>query len=148
VPTCKDWQAWTNLNQRERWEKAGLIIWDADAQQITRLSDGQSLGLLECLRGSWEWRQQGRVVGTPAWRISVDDPESKGEPVLTKETLLRPDRTQVLYVFLVQEEETLLQIQAVEEEEKAHILAGRGYDIIPSLGGRYTSFIMRSFHVP
>jgi hypothetical protein len=134
---AKDWLTWTNLNQREKWEKAGLVIWDADVQQVTRLSGGQSLGLLESLRNSTEWRQQGCVVGEPAWRISLDDSESTGESVLVNEIALSPDRSQALYDYLVREEEALLQMQAKEEEKEALILA-RLYDIILSFGEKHT----------
>ena len=53
---AEDWPSWANFKQREKWGKAGLIIWDAGVQQVARLSGGQSLSLLESLHNSIERR--------------------------------------------------------------------------------------------
>ena len=106
-PAASDWPEWTNRYQREKWEKKGLILWDGEIQHVTRLSGQQALGLLDQLRRAADWQAQGCVVGELAWQLSINNSEDKGELILTNTINLAPKQTQVLFDFLVGEEERL-----------------------------------------
>lgn len=131
----RDWPAWANPRQREKWEKQGLILWDDDTRQVTRLSGQQSLSLLDHLRSASGWKEKGCVVGEPTRRIPINNPESKGETVLTDAISLNPQQTQVLYDFLVREEEQLQQMKTAEEGEWKRTL-GEVYAILIRAGER------------
>ncbi len=140
-PAASDWPEWTNRYQREKWEKKGLILWDGEIQQVTRLSGQQALGLLDQLRRAADWQAQGCVVGEPAWQLSINNPEDKGELVLTNTINLAPKQTQVLFDFLVGEEERLQQLKNAEEAERNRIL-GQVYTILikASERGKHTIY--------
>jgi hypothetical protein len=119
--SAKDWPAWISHHQREKWNEAGLILWDEKAQQIARFSGTQSLAMLDELRENTEWHQCGCVVGEPVWRLLIDEIGREAEPVLTNKIALTPEQAQVLCDFLLRVEQTLRQMKAEEEEEKANI---------------------------
>jgi hypothetical protein len=127
--TTRDWPAWANPYQREKWKERGLIIWQNEARQVTRLKGQHALSLLDHLRSASEWKEQGYVVGQPAWQLSLDNPDDKGELVLSDTINLSPQQTQVLFDFLVREEERLQQMKAAEEEVRTRALS-RVYDML------------------
>jgi hypothetical protein len=127
--TTRDLPAWTNSYHREKWKKQGLILWDDEAQQVTRLRGQHALSLLDHLRSTSQWKERGCVVGRPAWQLSLDNPDDKGKSVLVDTINLSPQQTQVLFDFLVREEERLQQMKAAEEEARSRALS-RVYDML------------------
>lgn len=122
-PAASDWPEWANRYQREKWEKQGLILWDEETQQVTRLSGQQALSLLDQLSHASDWQEQGCVVGEPSWRIPLNNNEQKGELVLTNTLDLNPQQVQALFDFLVLEEERLQQMKAADEKERNRVLS-------------------------
>jgi hypothetical protein len=113
----QDYPDWANSRQREKWDEQGLVLWDYESQQITRLWAGQALQLLEHLRTNHDWKQTGVVVGEPATQIFLDDPERKPEQVLNCQFELSPDRAQALFDLLQEGEAILKETSELEEKE-------------------------------
>lgn len=133
--SAKDWPDWANPYQREKWCEKGLIVWDQETQTVARLRGQHALAILAQLRDSGEWEQQGCVVGEPAWRLSLDNPDAKGEPVLANQIILDPEQATVLFDTLAQEESLLQKMAAEEEAEERRVLA-QVYDILLRAGER------------
>lgn len=121
--SAHDWPVWANRGHQEKWKRRGLIIWDNVIQEVTRLDGRQAIVLLNYHRHNSEWQENGLVVGEPASRISLDEPERQSELVLTDKITLSPAQAQILFDLLVQEEETLLEMKVAEEKEEIHTLA-------------------------
>ena len=94
--SAEDWPDWANPHQREKWREKGLIVWDQETQTVARLRSRHARAILSQLRDSDEWEQQGCVAGEPAWRLSLDNPDDKGEPVLANQIVLDPEQTAAL----------------------------------------------------
>lgn len=143
--SAKDWPDWANPHQREKWHKKwrerGLIVWDQETEAVARLRGRHALDILAQLRDSDEWKQQGCVVGEPAWRLSLDNPDDTGEPLLADRIVLDPEQATALFDTLVQEESLLQKMAAEEEAEERRVLA-QVYDILlrAEERGRYTVF--------
>ena len=133
--SAKDWPDWANPHQREKWREKGLIVWDQETQTVARLRGRHALAILAQLRDSDEWEQQGCVVGEPAWRLSLDNPDEKGEPVLADQIVLDPEQATALFDTLVQEEGVLQKMAAEEEAEERRVLA-QVYDMLLQAGER------------
>lgn len=121
--SAKDWPAWTNPHQREKWREKGLIVWDKASHTVARLKARHVLAIVAELRNNAQLQQQGCIVGEPAWRLSLGKPNGKGEPVLANQILLDPEQTALLLVLLMQEEGVLKQIADEEEAEESRVLA-------------------------
>ncbi len=124
-----EYPAWAKPGQQEKWRKQGVVLWCEATQTITHLNGRHALALLEQLHNSNEWKEQGCVVGEPAWLLPLDSPDSKGEPVLTNQMTLTSAQTAMLLDLLVGEEATLKQMALQEEENEKRILA-RVYSLI------------------
>jgi hypothetical protein len=127
--------SWANRLQREKWEERGLVLWDHQAQQITQLSATQTLRILEYLRADDGWKQQGIIVGEPATRLVLDDPEREPEDVLIDQIGLRVSRVQELLELLEANEADLREIAEAEEKERGRLL-GKVYAHIIEIGRR------------
>lgn len=99
--SMKDWPTWTNRHQRKKWGERGLIVWDKATQTVARVRGCHLLAILAELRDDLDWKQRGYIVGEPAWRLSLDDPDGKGEPILTNQIKLDPEQTAALLDFLM-----------------------------------------------
>jgi hypothetical protein len=98
-------------------------VWDEATQMVARLRGSHALAILAELRDNFEWQQGGCIVGEPAWRLSLDNPDGKGEPILTNQIWLEPEQTAALLDFLMQEEGKLKQLAEEEEVEERRVLA-------------------------
>jgi hypothetical protein len=127
--------SWANQAQCEKWGEQGLILWDHRVQQITKLSATQSLQILEYLRADDGWKQQGIIVGEPATRLVLDDPEREPEDVLIDQIGLRVSRVQELLELLEANEADLREIAEAEENERGRLL-GKVYAHIIEIGRR------------
>lgn len=133
--SVQDWPMWANRHHQEKWKGHGLIIWDNEIQEVTKLSGQQAIALLNHQRRNSEWIENGLVIGEPAWRLSLDEPKRQGEPVLTDKITLSPSQAQILYDLLLLEEDTLLEMKAAEEEKETHTLA-RVYRLLLAAAAR------------
>lgn len=140
--SAQDWPMWANRGHQEKWKERGLLIWDNVIQEVTRLDGRQAIALLNYHRHNSEWRESGLVVGEPASRISLDEPERQSELVLTDKITLSPAQAQILFDFLVQEEETLLEMKAAEEDEEIHTLA-KVYRLLLAAAARKNKVALR-----
>jgi hypothetical protein len=101
-------------------------------QQITRCYAGQILKVLQDLKTADVWKQDGYVVGIPAYRIVLPSgrPKKKKEPeqskseektsedwVLTETINLTPDQTALLFDFLEKSVSTLERLAEIERTE-------------------------------
>jgi len=134
-----DCPEWLSRSQREKWGKRGLILWDRDQCQVTRLSAGQALYLLTYLRGSEEWEEGGLSIGEPATWMSLDDPESGPEVVFVDQIEASPERIHELLSLLQDKEIILQQMKEEDAQEELRILT-RAYRYILSAnwGGKDT----------
>ena len=132
---AKDWPAWANRAQRERWPEQGLLLWDDHTEQITRLTAIQALGLLAHLRTTDDWEQHGLEVGEPATTLFLDDPEREPEPSLINAMMLSPGQLQEVRELLERHESELQQLSEEEEKERRRRL-GKVYRYILSLAPR------------
>lgn len=114
---AKDYPSWANKHQQEKWCETGLLLWDNTTHQVTRLTASQAFSVLEHLRTHEEWKEEGANFGEPATRISLDDPEHKGEPVLLNQISLTAAQVQELFKLLQRDEMILQKMKAEEEQE-------------------------------
>lgn len=126
---------WAHPAQREKWTESGVIIWDHETQQITKLKATQALWVLDQLRTRTDWKQHGMIIGEPATQISLDNPEEEPKHVLTDQIRLNATQSQELLDILKGNEETLQDMSAAEEEERKRRLAA-AYDLILQWGDR------------
>jgi hypothetical protein len=126
---------WAHRAQREKWTEPGVIIWDHEAHQITRLKATQALWVLDQLRTRTDWKQHGMIVGEPATQISLDNPEEEPKHVLIDQIRLNATQSQELLDVLEGNEETLQDMSVAEEEERKKRLAA-AYDLILQWGRR------------
>ncbi|HEY44943.1 MAG TPA: hypothetical protein G4O11_13265 [Anaerolineae bacterium] len=117
-----DCPKWANPREREKWEERGLILWDHESEQITRLWAGQALQLLEHFRTTDDWKQHGVIVGEPATVLYINDPEKEPEDVLDCQFELNPIRAQEVFDLLQKNEATLEEMNEREEEERSRAL--------------------------
>lgn len=134
-PKARDWPAWTNHRQQEKWGKEGLILWDTEAQLVTRISTQQAISLLNHWRNSTKWQEHGFTVGEPVWQLSLNNPEEKARQVLQDPLDLSPQQAQALFDYLRQHEEQLKQMAAAEEQARNHAL-NQVYDRLIELAER------------
>jgi hypothetical protein len=132
---AKDWPAWANRAQRERWAEQGLVLWDNGAERITKLTATQALGLLAHLRTTDDWEQHGLEVGEPATTLFLDDPERRPEPSLINEITLSPGQLQEVRELLERYESELQQLSEEEERERSRRL-GKVYRFLLDLASQ------------
>ena len=130
-----DWPAWARPVQREKWGEQGIVIWNHETQQITKLRATQALWVLDQLRTRTDWKQHGMIVGEPATQISLDNPEEEPKHVLIDQIRLNATQSQELLDILEGNEETLQDMSVAEEEERKKRLAA-AYDLILQWGRR------------
>ena len=126
---AKDCPGWANPLQREKWGKQGLVLWDHESHQVTRLKATQALWVLNHLRTNDDWKQCGITVGEPVMQIWLDDPERKAERVLGSQMDLDPIQVQELFDLLEGSEALLKEISEQEEKERRQALH-RAYSIL------------------
>ena len=124
---------WANRLQREKFDKTGVIIWNNASKQVARLSALHVLRIYEELLLNNELMRSGIVVGEPAMRISIDDPDHKSERVLTDQIELNDYQTHHLFKLIEQNLQTLKEMAESEKEEERKILA-RVYEFILNVG--------------
>jgi hypothetical protein len=142
-PPCPKWaSAW----EQQTWHKPGVVVWDANVNRITHLHGNQAFHILEHLRQSDSWKNEGLLVGEVAYSIKIpsnkrsksnvlDQSEPKPSQVngwcLTNTIQLAPDQTQQFIYFLDEHEANLKRIIEEEEIERRKILA-QAYSLILS----------------
>jgi hypothetical protein len=112
---AEDCPVWAHPAQREKWTKSGVIIWDHETQQITKLKATQALWVLDQLRTRTDWKQHGMIVGEPATQISLDNPDEEPKSVLFDQIHLNATQSQELLNILEDNEETLQDMSVAEE---------------------------------
>jgi hypothetical protein len=145
APNCPEW---AKPLQKKDWQARGVVIWDEKTQQITRCYAGQMLNVLRDLKTTDSWKEDGYVVGVPAYRIVLpsgrqkkkqqlqqSEPEEKtGEGwALTKTISLTPDQTARLFDFLENSVSTIEKI-AEHERTEAKERLGKVYRMILEWG--------------
>jgi len=125
-----------------------VVIWDEKTQQITRCYAGQMLKVLQDLKATDVWKQDGYAVGVHAYRIVLPsgrqkkkrEPEqSKSEEktgegwVLTETINLTPDQTALLFGFLEKSVSTIEKLAEIERTEARERL-GKAYKMILEWG--------------
>jgi len=139
---------WAKPLQKNDWQERGVVIWDEKAQQITRCDAGQMLNVLQDLKATDVWKQDGYAVGVPAYRIVLpsgrqkkkkqpEQPKSEektGEGwVLTETINLTPDQTALLFDFLEKSASTIEKLAEIESTEARERL-GKAYKMILEWG--------------
>lgn len=99
-PATWDCPFWARPSQRDDWEKRGLLLWDHATRKITWISATHTLSILSQLRTTSEWREHGLVVGQPAVRVRLNDPEREAERVLSDEMEISPGQLPVVLELL------------------------------------------------
>jgi hypothetical protein len=139
---------WAKPFQKNKWQERGVVIWDEKTQQITRCYAEQMLKVLQDLNATDVWKQDGYVVGVPAYRIVLPsgrqkkkkEPEqSKSEEktgegwVMTETINLTPDQTALLFGFLEKSVSALEKLAEIERAEARERL-GKAYKMILEWG--------------
>jgi hypothetical protein len=122
VYRAKDCPRWANPLQREKWGKRGIILWDYESHQVTRLSATQALKVLNYLCSNDDWKHQGVIVGESATRLSIDDPTQEPEQVLVDQMELVPTQVQELFDLLQNNESMLKELSEQEHKERGEAL--------------------------
>ena len=139
---------WAKPLQKNDWQARGVVIWDEKTRQITRCDAGQMLNVLQNLKAADVWKQDGYVVGVPAYRIVLpsgrqkkkkESEQSKSEEktgegwVLTETINLTPDQTALLFDFLEKSVSTIEKLAEIESTEARERL-GKAYKMILEWG--------------
>jgi hypothetical protein len=139
---------WAKPFQKNNWQERGVVIWDEKTQQITSCYAIQMLNVLQDLKATDVWKQDGYVVGVPAYRIVLpsEKQKKKKEPeqskserktgegwVLTETINLTPDQTALLFGFLEKSVSTIEKLAAIESTEARERL-GKAYKMILEWG--------------
>jgi len=132
---ARDYPAWATPAQREKWSERGLVVWENEAQQVTRLRAGQAIQLLEYLGTHDDWKSQGVVVGEPTTRLVLEKPDRAPETVLLNQIKLDPDQSQDLFDYLQSNETRLRELDEIDKAEQGKIL-GKVYGYIIERGRR------------
>ena len=119
----RSYPAWANPLQRDKWGKAGLILWDSEQQQVTKLSWKQTAELLNHLQTHSEWRDKGLTVGEPVTRLSVSEPERDPEPTLIHKIYLNQAQAAKLFELLESDATQIEELVEMEKQEESRILA-------------------------
>lgn len=127
-----DWPTWATSRQREKWNKQGLVLWDHRTQQITGLSADDALQLLNHLRMTEDWREQGLTIGEPATKLFPNEPDRQPEPSFLNNMNLSPDQLQEVFARLERRESDLQVLRDDETEDRKRRLS-RVYTILLDL---------------
>ena len=111
-----DWPAWANPRQQEKWAEHGLVLWDQQAQQIIRLSAAAALQLLNHLRTTDDWRENGLTIGEPTTKLFPNQPDREPEPSFLNSISLLPDQLEEILVRLERRESDLEALRGDEAE--------------------------------
>jgi len=135
---------WAKPFQKDNWQERGVVMRDEKIQQITRCYAGQMLKVLQDLKATDVWKQDGYVVGIPAYRIVLpsgrqkkkkeleqsESEEKTGEGwVLTETISLTPDQTALLFDFLEKSVSKIEMLAEIERSEARERL-GKAYKMI------------------
>lgn len=110
-----DCPAWADRLQQETWEKQGLVLWDHQSREITRLAATQTLSLLSYMRSTDDWRQEGLVVGEPSVQVFPDDPKPNLMYTLAHEMTLSPEQAQGVFELPENNEAELQVMSRIEK---------------------------------
>ena len=139
---------WAKPFQETNWQERGVVIWDEKTQQITRCYAEQMLKVLQDLKATDVWKQDGYAVGVLAYRIVLPSgrQKKKKEPeqskskektsegwVLTETINLTPDQTALLFDFLEKSVSTIERLAEIERTEARERL-GKAYKMILEWG--------------
>jgi len=124
----------------------GVVIWDAQINQVTHLYGSQAVAILEQSRKSASWKKEGLLVGEVAYRITIPstkkskrktEDQSEQKPsqedgwCLTNTIQLAPDQAQQFVSFLERYAANLERVVMEETAERRRIL-GKAYSLILS----------------
>ena len=113
-----DCPAWINPAQEEKWRRRGLILWDHQSREVTRLSATEALDLLSYMRATEDWRQEGIVVEEPCMRVFWDGSEPEWKHALAHEMTLSSGQAQEILELLESNESELQRASKIEEGEQ------------------------------
>jgi hypothetical protein len=108
---------------RDKWTKRGLILWNHEAELITRLTARQALQALDYPRTNDDWEQDGVVVGEPAIWLALDDRDEESKQILTSQFDLDGTQAREILGLLESKESGLQQMAEAEEQEEARKLS-------------------------
>lgn len=142
---AKDFPAWANHRQRDDWRSPGVVIWSEEHQQVTRMSAGHAIQLLEQLRSTDDWRESGITVGEPVVRLKLpgtsrsgkgqpaqEPPASKPEHVLINTIALTGPQSQHLFTELRAFEGDLQRLAKADDQARSDALA-QAYEYLGGL---------------
>jgi len=132
-PVRKPSPGWASPWQREKWSVRRLVLCDHQASRIAWLAPTTAVCLLNQLRTTADWKEQGFVVEEPAMGFSLNDPEQKPCRTLLGEMILSPQQLQELLQLLEGHAARLQQLHE-EQERKRRWRIGQAYDIILKCG--------------
>ena len=103
-------------SQREKFQEAGLVVWDHETQTITHLSGNYLLGLYEEMKGPDDWRHNGIIIGTPVTQIMIDYPDEPPQDVLTDKIHLVGQPAEEICCLLHDKLDIIRRIAAAEQK--------------------------------
>jgi hypothetical protein len=138
---CPDW---ADLHAKSEWDKSGIIIWDKAGSRIIRLWHHQALDLLDDLRESSSWRNDGFLISWNSYSLPLSEKDrkarrsaenyrnqSKAGKLNRSEMHLSPIQSQEFLSFLESHQEEIFRM-ANERSEEAKKMLGRVYTLILS----------------
>jgi len=144
--SCPAYPKWASSWEQQNWNKLGVVVWDARINRVTYLHGSQAVSILEQLRQSESWKEQGVLVGEVAYQITIpstrkskrktedqleEKPSHEDGWCLTHTIQLMPDQAQEFVSFLAQHETNLEKVIQAETAERRRIL-GQAYSLILS----------------
>jgi hypothetical protein len=127
-----DWPTWATSRQREKWSQHGLVLWDHQTQQITRLSAAAALQLLNHLRTTEDWREDRLTIGESVTKLFPNQPDRKPEPAILNSMSLSPDQLQEVLARLERRESDLEVLREDGAKDRDRRLA-KAYTILLDL---------------
>ena len=121
---CPDWVKPIHLRN---WIFQGVVVWNKEGQQVTKLWANQSLKLLDDLRSTSDWKENGVVIGEPVVMFSLEmskkkkknpTENTKGKWILENQMHLSAKQAEILFNFIQANEEILKGFASKDEEEK------------------------------
>jgi hypothetical protein len=127
-PKSKASPSWLKPVQRENWVARGVIVWDKQALQVTKLWASQALNVFKELNDSESWKENGVVVGEPAMQFTIPmgkgknkdknlEKKEEGKWVLANQIHLTNIQTQEFKQFLERNEPALREMAAQDEKD-------------------------------
>ena len=122
---------WGKPVQRESWNSRGIIIWEKQTQQVTKLWASQGMELLVLFRKTTDWKESGVIVGEPVVQFSVErrykkknktPPAHESKWVLANQIQLNGIQSQELFSFLIKNEFLIREMASIDGEERKRAL--------------------------